>query len=36
MEKLVVKNVGQILSGKPDEPIIETYFLITIDGKIDV
>jgi enamidase len=32
--KLVIKNIGQILSGKIEEPIFEGNCLIAIDGKI--
>ncbi len=32
--KLVIKNIGQILSGKIEEPIFEGDCLIAIDGKI--
>ena len=35
MEKLVIKNIGQILSGKREEAIIEADCLVAIDGKID-
>ena len=35
MEKLVIKNIGQVLSGKREEPIIEADCLVAIDGKID-
>lgn len=34
MEKLVIKNIGQILSGKLEEPIFDGNCLIAIDGKI--
>jgi enamidase len=32
--KLVIKNIGQILSGKIEEPIFAGDCLIAIDGKI--
>lgn len=32
--KLVIKNIGQILSGKMEEPIFDGDCLIAIDGKI--
>lgn len=32
--KLVIKNIGQILSGKIEEPIFEGNCLIAIDGRI--
>ena len=35
MEKLVIKNIGQILSGNRKEPIIEADCLVAIDGEID-
>lgn len=34
MEKLVIRNIGQILSGKLEEPIFDGNCLIAIDGKI--
>lgn len=34
MEKLVIKNIGQILSGKLEEPIYDGDCLVAIDGKI--
>ncbi|UWR13594.1 amidohydrolase family protein [Sulfitobacter mediterraneus] len=34
MDKLVIKNIGQILSGKLEEPIFDGDCLIAIDGKI--
>ncbi len=34
MEKLVIKNIGMILSGKMEEPIFDGDCLIAIDGKI--
>lgn len=34
MEKLVIKNIGQILSGKMEEPIFDGDCMIAIDGKI--
>jgi enamidase len=34
LEKLVIKNIGQILSGKLEEPIFDGDCLIAIDGKI--
>lgn len=34
MDKLVIKNIGQILSGKLEEPIFGGDCLIAIDGKI--
>ena len=33
-DKLVIKNIGQILSGKIEEPILEGNCLIATDGKI--
>ena len=33
--KLVVKNIGMILSGRIEEPILDGDCLIAIDGKID-
>ena len=35
MEKLVIKNIGQIIPGKRIEPIIEADCLVAIDGTID-
>lgn len=35
MKKLVIRNIGQILSGKLEEPILDGDCLIAIDGKID-
>lgn len=34
MSKLVIKNIGQILSGKLEDPIFEGDCLITVDGRI--
>lgn len=34
MQKLVIKNIGQILSGKMEEPIFDGDCLVSIDGKI--
>ncbi len=34
MQKLVIKNIGQILSGKREEPIFSGDCLVAIDGKI--
>lgn len=34
MQKLVIKNIGQILSGKLEDPIFDGNCLIAIDGKI--
>ena len=34
MQKLVIKNIGQILSGKREEPLIEANCLVAVDGKI--
>ena len=34
MSKLVIKNIGQILSGKLEEPIYDGDFLVAVDGKI--
>ncbi len=34
MEKLVIRNIGQILSGKMEDPILDGDCLIAIDGKI--
>ena len=34
MAKLVIKGIGQILSGKLEEPILEGDCLIAVDGKI--
>lgn len=33
-EKLVIKNIGRILSGKIEEPILDGDCLVAIDGKI--
>lgn len=33
-DKLVIKNIGMILSGKIEQPILEADCLIAIDGKI--
>lgn len=33
--KLVIRNIGYILSGRMEEPVIEADCLIAIDGKID-
>ncbi|MFY9211416.1 MAG: amidohydrolase family protein [Aestuariivita sp.] len=35
LKKLVIRNIGQILSGKLEEPILDGDCLIAIDGKID-
>jgi len=35
VNKLVIKNIGQILSGKLEEPLIDGDCVICIDGKID-
>ena len=35
VEKLVIKNIGMILSGKIEEPIFDGDCLVCIDGKID-
>jgi hypothetical protein len=35
MDKLVIKNIGQILSGKLEEPIFDGDCLIAIDGKFE-
>jgi len=35
MEKLVIKNIGQILSGKMEEPIFDGDCLIALNGKIE-
>jgi len=34
VKKLVIKNIGQILSGKLEEPIFDGDCIIVIDGKI--
>ncbi|WP_259993952.1 amidohydrolase family protein [Sulfitobacter sp. S190] len=34
MEKLVIRNIGQILSGKLEEPIFDGDCLVAIDGRI--
>lgn len=34
MQKLVIKNIGQILSGKLEQPIFDGDCMIAIDGKI--
>jgi len=34
MEKLVIKNIGQILSGKFEEPIFDGDCMVCVDGKI--
>lgn len=34
MEKLVIRNIGQILSGKLEEPLFDGDCLIALDGKI--
>lgn len=34
-KKLVIKNIGLLLSGKMEEPILDGDCLIAIDGKID-
>ncbi len=34
MEKLVIRNIGQILSGKLEEPIFDGDCMVAIDGKI--
>jgi enamidase len=34
VEKLVIRNIGQILSGKLEEPIFDGDCMIAIDGKI--
>ena len=34
MQKLVIKNIGQILSGKLEEPFIDADCVIAIDGRI--
>ncbi len=34
MKKLVIKNIGQILSGKLEEPIFDGDCIIVIDGKV--
>ena len=33
-EKLVIKNIGRILSGKLEEPLIDGYCIIALDGLI--
>ena len=33
-QKLVIKNIGQILSGKLEEPLIDGDCVIAIDGRI--
>ena len=35
MEKLVIRNIGQILSGMLEDPIFDGDCLVAIDGKID-
>ena len=35
MQKLVVRNIGQILSGKLEEPLFDGNCMVTVDGKID-
>jgi len=35
VKKLVIKNIGQILSGKLEDPIFDGDCLIAIDGKIE-
>lgn len=35
MEKLVIRNIGQILSGKFEDPIIDGDCLVALDGKIE-
>ncbi len=35
MEKLVIRNVGQILSGKLEDPFIDGDCLVAINGKIE-
>ena len=35
MDKLVIKNIGQILSGKLEEPIFDGDCLVALDGKIE-
>lgn len=35
MDKLVIRNIGQILSGKLEDPIFDGDCLVAIDGKID-
>ncbi len=32
--KLVIRNIGYILSGRMEEPVIEADCLIAIDGKV--
>ena len=34
VQKLVIKNIGQILSGKLEEPLIDGDCVIAIDGRI--
>ena len=34
MEKLVIRNIGQILSGKMEDPLLDGDCLVAIDGKI--
>ena len=34
MSKLVIKNIGQILSGKMEEPIYDGDCMVAVDGKI--
>jgi len=34
MEKLVIRNIGQILSGKLEDPIFDGDCMIAVDGKI--
>ena len=33
-QKLVIKNIGQILSGKIEEPLIDGDCVIAVDGRI--
>ena len=33
-QKLVIKNIGQILSGKLEEPLIDGDCVIAVDGRI--
>ena len=35
MQKLVIKNIGQILSGKREDPLIDADCLVSVDGKIE-
>ena len=35
MQKLVIKNIGQILSGKREDPLIEADCLVSVDGNIE-